>query len=54
MSKKKRRYTRYTEEFKRDAVRLVEEQGLPVVQVARDLGVNKNSLNIKSVLSFYL
>jgi len=41
---KKRPYRRYTEEFKRDAIRLVEEEGLSVARVARDLGVNVNSL----------
>lgn len=45
MSKKTRKYTRYTEEFKRDAVRLVEQEGLSVSQVSRDLGVNVNSLH---------
>jgi transposase len=42
MKAKKKRY--YTEEFKRDAIRLVEAEGLPVAAVARDLGVNVNSL----------
>jgi transposase len=41
---KKRPYRRYTEEFKRDAIRLVEEEGLSVARVARDLGVNVNSI----------
>jgi transposase len=40
-TKKKRRYT---EDFKRDAVKLVEVERLPVAAVARDLGVNVNSL----------
>jgi transposase len=35
---------RYSAEFKADAVRLVEEQGLPVARVARDLGVHQNTL----------
>lgn len=34
----------YTEEFKRDAVRLVVEQGLPRKRVARDLGVSVGTL----------
>lgn len=42
---KKRPYRRYTEEFKRDAIRLVEEEGLSVARVARDLGVNANSIH---------
>lgn len=45
MSKKIKKYTRYTEEFKRDAVRLVEQEGLSAAQVARDLGVNVNSIH---------
>jgi transposase len=42
---KKRPYRRYTPEFKRDAIRLVEQEGLPVAQVARDLGVNANTIH---------
>lgn len=42
---KKRFGRRYTDEFKRDAIRLVEEENLPVAQVARDLGVNPASLH---------
>lgn len=34
----------YTEEFKREAVRLMETSGKAVAQVARDLGVNDNNL----------
>lgn len=44
MAKRIKNYTRYTESFKTDAVRLVEEQGLTVAQVSRDLGINANSL----------
>jgi transposase len=33
---------RYTEEFKREAVRLVRESAHPVAQVARDLGIPDN------------
>ena len=33
---------RYTEEFKREAVRLVRESAHPVTQVARDLGIPEN------------
>lgn len=36
--------TRYTEEFKREAVRLMETSGKPVAQLARNLGVNDNNL----------
>lgn len=34
----------YTEEFKREAVRLMETSGKPVTQLARDLGINDNNL----------
>jgi transposase len=34
----------YTEEFKREAVQLLESSGKPVAQLARDLGVNDNNL----------
>lgn len=34
----------YTEEFRRDAVELLRSSGRPVSQVARELGVNVNSL----------
>ena len=32
----------YTSEFKREAVRLVTEEGLSMAQVARDLGLDDN------------
>ena len=35
---------RYTEEFKREAVRLVCESAHPVAQVARNLGISDNVL----------
>ena len=35
---------RYTEEFKREAVRLVRESTRPVAQVARELGTSDNVL----------
>lgn len=34
----------YTQEFKREAVRLMESSGKPVAQLARDLGINDNNL----------
>jgi transposase len=34
----------YAEEFKREAVRLMETSGKPISQIARDLGVNDNNL----------
>jgi transposase len=35
----------YTNEFKREAVRLVTEGGLSMAQVARDLGLNDNMVS---------
>jgi transposase len=35
---------KYSEEFKREAVRLMESSGKPIAELARDLGVNDNSL----------
>ena len=35
---------RYTEDFKREAVRLVRESAHPMAQVARDLGMPENVL----------
>lgn len=34
----------YPEEFKREAVRLMETSSKPVAQLARDLGINDNNL----------
>ena len=34
----------YTEEFKREAVRLMEMSGKPIAEIARDLGINDNNL----------
>ena len=42
MAEAKRR--RYTDEFKSEAVRLVEDTGRPVAQVARELGISDNVL----------
>ena len=42
MSKRERR--RHSDEFKREAVKLVTEQGLSVAQAARNLDVNENLL----------
>ena len=36
--------TRYSREYKEEAVRLVVEQGIPAFQAARDLGINGNML----------
>lgn len=44
VSMKAKKYRRYTAEFKEDAVRLVQEEGLTAAQVARDLGINAHSL----------
>ena len=40
----KRSYKRYTEEFKREAVALVREQGYSVSEAAKSLGVAANML----------
>ena len=42
--KKKRGRTAYTEEFRREAVRLVERDVSELTQVARDLGVHPETL----------
>jgi len=42
--KKKRGRTAYSDEFRREAVRLVENGNGDVVQVAKDLGVHPQSL----------
>jgi transposase len=43
MSEKKSR-KQYSEEYKSEAVRLVNDSGKPVTQIARELGVNANVL----------
>lgn len=35
---------RYTEEFKREAVQLMETSGKPIAELARDLGITDNNL----------
>ena len=47
MSKKikKRVYRTYSDEFKADAVRLVLQEGLSAAGVAKDLGINPNTLH---------
>ena len=37
-------YTRYSKEFKIEAIRLAEESDKPVTQVARELGVRQNQI----------
>ena len=37
-------YKKYTEEFRRDAVRMIETEGLTTAEVGRRLGVNANLL----------
>ncbi|WP_406510540.1 transposase [Streptomyces sp. NBC_00212] len=44
MGSKNNRSKRYTEEFKRDAIALVDSTGRTVTEVARDLGVSPESL----------
>jgi len=45
MSEQKEKRKVYTREFKLEAVRLASEDGVTVAQVARDLGVNENTLH---------
>jgi transposase len=35
---------KYTEEFKREAVRLMETSGKAIAEIGRDLGINDNNL----------
>src|SRR5579863_8383873 len=35
----------YTQEFKREAVRLAQTSGKPIAQVARELGISNNSIH---------
>ena len=42
MGKKRRQYTK---EFKIEAVRLIVEEGRPISEVARELGIGKNLLH---------
>lgn len=44
MSEKKSR-NQYSDEYKSEAVRLVNDSGKPVTQIARELGVNANVLH---------
>jgi transposase len=39
-----RKYRTYTEEFKREAIKLVTEQGYAIAEAARSLGINENLL----------
>jgi transposase len=36
---------KYSREFKIEAVRMITERGLPVIQVARDLGIDRSLLD---------
>ena len=44
MTTEKRTRRQYTEDFKRDAVALVTDQGYKVTEAARSLGINDNQL----------
>ncbi len=39
-----RKYQRYTQEFKLEAIRLMSESERPVVQIARELGIRVNQI----------
>lgn len=39
-----RKYQRYTQEFKLEAIRLMNESDKPVIQLARDLGLRVNQI----------
>jgi transposase len=43
-SMSKRAYKTYTKEFKLEAIRLADESGKPVTQVARELGLRVNQI----------
>jgi transposase-like protein len=43
-------HRRYDAEFKREAVRLVTERGLPVEKAAEDLGIHPNMLGHNSMM----
>ena len=38
----------YSREFKIQAVKMIQEQGLSVAEVARDLGIHQNVLRVRS------
>jgi len=42
--KQKRHYTKYTKEYKEEAVALVREQGYSVPEAAKSLGINANMI----------
>lgn len=44
MSKKRRPYTRYTKEFKIEAVRMMRESNRPASEIAMELGIRRNQL----------
>jgi transposase len=43
---KEEKHRHFTREFKRDAVQLVTERGMPVGKVARDLDIHPNLLHL--------
>ena len=45
MTTEKRKRSNYTEEFKREAVALVTDQGYKIAEAARSLGVNANVIS---------
>lgn len=44
MGQSRKKYAKYTQQYKDEAVQLVVESGRPIAEVARDLGVNEGTL----------
>ena len=40
-----RKYRHYSQEFKMDAIRLVESSGKPIIAIEKDLGLSRGLLN---------
>lgn len=44
MGQPRKKYAKYTQQYKDEAVQLVVDPGRPIAEVARDLGVNEGTL----------
>lgn len=44
MGQARKKYAKYTQQYKDEAVQLVVESGRPIAEIARDLGVNEGTL----------